>query len=150
VRRSCVEDAKDFNKLDQSWKKFMFGVFKGAKTKYVLVACTGKDSETTTLNMFTDWNLKLEKIQKHLEDYLETKRRDFPRFYFLSNDELLHILASSEARSVEKHINKCFDNICRLGFKPDGQDIIALYSGEGEELDSIKINTKPETTVWMG
>jgi dynein heavy chain len=80
---------------------------------------------------------------------LETKRQSFPRFYFLSNDELLQIIASSEGRSVEKHINKCFDNISKLGFKPDGQEIISIISGEGEELDIKVINTKLEVTVWM-
>jgi len=54
----------------------------------------------------------MDRIQKNLEDYLEEKRGQFPRFYFISNDELLQILAhSADLKAIEKHANKCFENL---------------------------------------
>ena len=51
-------------------------------------------------------SLGLEKCQKSLNDYLDSKRNAFPRFFFISDDELLSILGSSEATCVQEHIIK--------------------------------------------
>ena len=57
-------------------------------------------------------NSHLEKVESYLEDYLETKRLAFARFYFLSNAELLAILAHTKRpQAIQPHLKKCFDSI---------------------------------------
>ncbi len=48
----------------------------------------------------------LERCQKSLNDYLDSKRNAFPRFFFISDDELLSILGSSEPTCVQEHMIK--------------------------------------------
>lgn len=70
----------------------------------------------TTRTRITNSN-KLERIQKSLDTYLETKRQAFPRFYFLSNDDLLEILGQSkDPNAMQSRLRKCFDSLCKLEF----------------------------------
>ena len=48
----------------------------------------------------------LEKCQKSLNDYLDSKRNAFPRFFFISDEELLSILGSHECTCVQEHMIK--------------------------------------------
>jgi len=73
-----------------------------AKTLLVVPICM----VTGRLPEFQGLELGLEKCQKSLNEYLDSKRRIFPRFYFISTDELLSILGSSEPSCVQDHMIK--------------------------------------------
>jgi dynein heavy chain len=84
-------------------------------------------------------NKRLEAIQKGINNYLETKRAAFPRFYFLSNEDLLDILSHiKDPRAVQPHLKKCFENINQLEFQEDNE-ITAMLSVEGEKIAFTKV-----------
>ena len=61
------------------------------------------------LQQFLKHNATMDEIQKKIEEYLDEKRTEFPRLYFISNDELLQLLSQSNIESVEPQLNKLFD-----------------------------------------
>ena len=90
------------------------------------------------LRRFQENNKKLEEIQKGLEDYLGTKRGAFPRFYFLSNDDLIEILSQTRnVHAVQPHLMKCFDAIKKIEFTRDdkSKEIIGMWSPELEYVE---------------
>ncbi|POI32185.1 hypothetical protein CIB84_004063, partial [Bambusicola thoracicus] len=83
-------------------------------------------------------NTVLEKCQKSLNDYLDSKRNAFPRFFFISDEELLSILGSSNPLCVQEHMIKMYDNIASLRFQDGDGDkkiVTAMISAEGEVMD---------------
>jgi dynein heavy chain len=87
---------------------------------------------------FQSHNQTLDLIQKSLNDYLEAKRRVFPRFYFLSNDDLLLILAQTkDPLAVQDHMEKCFEGIQQLIFE-DRKLVCGMISAEGEKVDYLE------------
>jgi len=88
-------------------------------------------------------------VQKRLEDYMELKRKAFPRFYFLSFEDLIQILSNSENKDViSLHLKTLFDGIVALEFKED--TIMKMFSKEKEAVELSKpIKTRAAVETWL-
>eukprot|EP01018_Ginkgo_biloba_P029502 Gb_13874 [translate_table: standard] len=82
--------------------------------------------------------------------YLDTKRNAFPRFFFISDDELLSVLGSSDPSSIQEHMLKLFDNCAALQFGERQKTVVGMRSSEGETYAFRAIvPTEGAVEVWM-
>lgn len=129
IKEQLPEESEEFNNVDRLFRTL---TTKAHTVPNAFQICTEED----LLEELKHSNEIIDHIQKRLEDYLETKRIAFPRFYFLSNDELLSILSDvRNPKSVQPHLPKCFDSIASLIFADDAcTEIVGMKSGEGETV----------------
>ncbi|KAF5403840.1 Dynein heavy chain axonemal [Paragonimus heterotremus] len=143
INRQLPVESKRYSTMDRIWRKVMK---QAADQPQVITLCP----DPRLLNSLRECNRLLDQVQKGLSEYLETKRQSFPRFYFLSDDELLEILSQTkDPTAVQPHLRKCFENVAKLNFQPD-LEITAMYSSEGECVKFEK-TTYPTGNVeeWM-
>ncbi|KAK9808985.1 hypothetical protein WJX72_007373 [[Myrmecia] bisecta] len=131
IRVQLPEDSKRFDAVNADFQDLMRSA---PEVTNVVEACNleGRQERLDALLG------QLEMCEKALQDYLETKRVAFPRFYFVAPADLLDILSKgSNPQLIIRHLPKCFDNVHNLEFRKDDKGeptkaAIGMYSGEGE------------------
>lgn len=121
------EEGRFFAQVDTVYKRYMMAVIKEPN---VMVTA----AQIGLLEAMSEANMMLEKVLIGVNNYLEQKRLFFPRFFFLSNDEMLEILSETKnPLRVQPHLIKCFEGINRLNFN-ESLEALAMISVEREEV----------------
>lgn len=97
-------------------------------------------------------------VQLALRQYLEQKRLNFSRFYFLADSDVLEILANANQRpneSINPHCKKLFSCIEKITFEDVSEgvfDITQFQSTEGEVIrlqEPIRISQSIPPELWL-
>ncbi|VDM01531.1 unnamed protein product [Schistocephalus solidus] len=99
IANQLPQEAKRFEALDKNFRKIM----NSAQNVQFIMKCCLADRKLDSLRQIQN---ELEYCQKALNDYLDAKRNAFPRFYFISDDNVLSILGGKEAQAIQEHIVK--------------------------------------------
>ncbi|KAG5317386.1 DYH2 protein, partial [Pseudoatta argentina] len=148
IKKQLPKETNDFDKMTSEMAELTSGM---ASQGLALPATHIPPGLLEILNKLND---KLEALQLALEQYLETKRRVFPRLYFVSNDDTLEILAHSKRPDLmQPNIKKLFVNIKSLKLSKllIGKQIAdGMYSNEDEYIEFIEpVFLEGQVEYWL-
>uniref|UniRef100_A0A3P9PK94 Dynein axonemal heavy chain 2 n=1 Tax=Poecilia reticulata TaxID=8081 RepID=A0A3P9PK94_POERE len=127
IREQLPNECTEFAGVSRNWKTIMERLHENPNAL--------QGTHHPLLQTLNGMSFKLEEILRALDMYLETKRQIFPRFYFLSNDDVLEILGQSQnPEAMQPHMKKCFDNIKSLRLDKTAKVTRAdgMFSADGE------------------
>ena len=136
IRAQLPDDTKRFEGIDSEFKELM----KDAVTVPNCVQACAVEGRMETLKSMVQ---RLEMCQKSLNEYLDLKKKIFPRFYFVSQTSLLDMLANgTNPPRIMPYLNDCYpDALCDLRFvaSEDGsastRTVNRMISKDGEGVD---------------
>lgn len=126
IRMQLPDDSKRFDQIDRDFKELVRSV----ENESNIVQVTNRAGLLTKLEQLQAMLILCEKA---LNDYLETKRLAFPRFYFISSSDLLDILSNgNQPELVCNHLTKLYDSLAKLTLS--GTTASAMISKEKESI----------------
>eukprot|EP00775_Hariotina_reticulata_P006671 gene6671-6895_t len=131
ILKQIPKEGMAFRAMDATWRKIMAQVHE----QPLMMAVADMPG---LLEELKQCNVQLDVVERGLTEFLETKKMAFPRFYFLSNDELLEILSEAkDPLAVQPFVKKCFEAVKELVFESNGE-ISGMISLEGENIPFVE------------
>jgi dynein heavy chain, axonemal len=131
VVRQLPAEAATFERVDSGIRVVMEQIHQNPLVKAALC-------DPTILPELISMGKDLESVRKNLEDFLETKRQAFCRFYFVGNDDVLDVLGcNKDLKTMQPHVKKIFPNITSFLLKQNQrkiQEVEGIASGEEEHI----------------
>nr|XP_034179953.1 dynein heavy chain 2, axonemal [Osmia lignaria] len=148
IRKQLPKETDEYDKLTKLWIEIT------SRMADFGLALQATHQPPGLLDVLIKIHDQLELMQRTLEQYLETKRHVFPRFYFISNDDLLEILANAKKPDlIQPHIKKLFENIKSLNLSksPTGKNLaIGMFSIEGEYVSFYEpVILEGQVEIWL-
>ncbi|XP_030369376.1 dynein beta chain, ciliary [Scaptodrosophila lebanonensis] len=155
IRAQLPTDAANFEGIDKDFTNLLGRV---AKVRVVMQVVLQHDD---VLGQLLQLQQRLAVCEKALNDYLETKRLAFPRFYFISSADLLDILSNgNNPQIIDRHLIKLFDSILRLEYETNTTRALGMHSKEndeyvrfvpaaGEDRQSAYIECSGRVELWL-
>jgi len=113
IRASLPEDTKRFEGINSEFTELMKNA---VLTPKVIECCTFEGRE----ELLRSCKERLDICQKSLNDYLDVKRKIFPRFYFVSAVALLDMLANgTNPPKIVPYMGDCYDSLTDVTFVVD-------------------------------
>lgn len=121
VKKELPKESEQFVGIDRSMKEIMD---QGVAVKNILKFCTIGGM----LKNLEKIQAELKVCEKALNEFLDSKRIAFPRFYFVSVNDLLDILSNGNSPAkINRHMAKIFQSIDNLELQEtDGERPTAL------------------------
>lgn len=145
IRNQLPLEAKRFEDVDKTFKVLLSDICNNLN----VIKATNKSGLYDMLDMLLR---QLVLCEKALNDYLETKRLAFPRFYFVSSADLLDILSNGNSPElVARHLTKLYDSIAKLVFIKGTKVAEKMMSKENDELVSFRkpCDCSGKVEIWL-